>query len=68
MLAHNISDLILDAVKELPQEKQQEVFDFAVFLKKQNGIFRKGNTSFDDLVGVLEGPADLSTKHGEIYE
>lgn len=68
MLSNNISDLILDTVKELPQEKQQEVFDFAVFLKKQNGTFKKNTANLDDLVGVLEGPADLSAKHDEIYE
>ena len=68
MLAHNLSDLILDTVKDLPQEKQQEVFDFAVFLKKQKSIIKKGNSSFNDLVGVLDGPADLSSKHDEIYE
>jgi hypothetical protein len=68
MLAHNLSDLILDTVKELPHEKQQEVFDFAVFLREQNGNLKKGTASFEDLVGVLEGPADLSAKHDEIYD
>lgn len=68
MIMNNLSDLILNTLKELPQDKQQEVFDFAVFLKTQNGIPKKGNASFDDLVGVLDGPADLSAKHDEVYE
>lgn len=67
MLTQNLPDMILSTVKELPEDKQQEVYDFASFLKKQRPV-AKGGASFDDLVGVLEGPADLSSKHDEIYE
>jgi len=68
MLTQNLPDMILVAVKDLPQDKQQEVYDFASFLKKQNGTVSRGSASFDDLVGILEGPSDLSAKHNEIYE
>ncbi len=67
MLIQNLPDMILSAVKELPEDKQQEVYDFASFLKKQTAT-GKGSASFDDLIGVLDGPADLSAKHDEIYE
>lgn len=67
MLTNNYSELIQNIVQELPSEKQQEVYDFAVFIKNQ----QKSNgteSSFDDLIGSIEGPSDLSSKHDQIYD
>jgi hypothetical protein len=68
MLTDNFPELIFNAVKDLPADKQREVYDFAAFLKGQKVIDIGDEHSFDGLIGVLKGPANLSAKHDEIYE
>ncbi|HAJ79021.1 MAG TPA: hypothetical protein DCO75_04555 [Fibrobacteres bacterium] len=68
--AKKLTEQITHTVKELPYEKQQEVYDFAAFLK--NKTESKGNegpqSSLNDLVGIIDGSADLASKHDEIYD
>ena len=68
MFSNNYSSMILDTVKDLPPEKQQEVYDFANFLKLQRLAPSDATSSIEDIVGLFEGPADLSSKHDEVYD
>jgi hypothetical protein len=63
-----IAQRIKSAVEELPYEKQQEVYDFAKYLKNKVKRLAPRNASLTDLVGILEGPEDLSNNHDEIYD
>jgi len=56
------------AVEELPSEKQLEVFDFAQYLKTRVKRQAGGNGTFADLVGIIDGPADLAVNHDEQYD
>jgi hypothetical protein len=66
--ANELSQRIKSTVEELPYEKQQEVYDFAEYLKNKVKCHAPRNASLADLVGILEGPEDLSIKHDEIYD
>jgi hypothetical protein len=68
--AKKLSERITHTVKELPYEKQQEVYDFAAFLKsKAKSEDHEGSqSSLNDLIGIIDGPADLASKHDEIYD
>jgi hypothetical protein len=68
MLTDNIPAKIVDTLKDLSPDKQQEVFDFANFLKQQRLAPADPASSIEDIIGILEGPADLSSKHDEIYD
>ncbi|OGS35661.1 MAG: hypothetical protein A2293_01570 [Elusimicrobia bacterium RIFOXYB2_FULL_49_7] len=68
MLSNNYSSLILDTVEDLSPEKQQEVYDFANFLKLQRITPADPSSSLEDIIGLFEGPANLSSKHDEIYD
>ncbi len=67
----NIEQTVLEKLKTLPPEKQQEVLDFVEFL--QNKTHHKDSNTQDDkpvvsvltlaqkYIGCVEGPGDLST-------
>ena len=63
-----LPDRIKHTVEELPYEKQQEVYDFVEYLKTKVRTQAPRDASLADLIGVLEGPEDLSSKHDEIYD
>jgi hypothetical protein len=68
--AKKISERITHTVNALPYSKQQEVYDFALFLKRKDKInyHEEPKSSLNDLVGIIDGPADLASKHDEIYD
>ena len=66
--SHEIAQRIKSTVEQLPYEKQQEVYDFAEYLKNKVKHRAPRNASLAELVGILEGPEDLSSKHDEIYD
>jgi hypothetical protein len=68
--ANKITEQITHTVKVLSYEKQQEVYDFAAFLKNKTENRNHGNhqSSLKDLIGIIHGPADLASKHDEIYD
>jgi hypothetical protein len=68
--AKKLTEQITHTVKELSYEKQQEVYDFAAFLKNKTENDSLGNhqASLMDLIGIIDGPTDLASKHDEIYE
>jgi hypothetical protein len=68
--AKKIIDRISHDINELPYEKQREVYDFVAFLKSKTTTETpvKSQSSLDELVGVFDGPADLASKHDEIYD
>lgn len=67
----NIEQTVLEKLKTLPAEKQQEVLDFVEFL--QSKTHHKDSNTQDDkpvvsiltlaqkYIGCVEGPGDLST-------
>jgi hypothetical protein len=63
-----LADKIRHTVEKLPYEKQQEVYDFAEYLKTKVKNQAPGDASLTGLIGILEGPEDLSSKHDEIYD
>lgn len=63
-----IEQQILETFRSLPLEKQEELLDFAEFLKAKFNHLESTSTApisaFDaagDLIGCVEGPDDLST-------
>ncbi|MBD3422067.1 MAG: DUF2281 domain-containing protein [Chitinivibrionales bacterium] len=63
-----LPERIRHTVEELPYEKQQEVFDFAEYLRNKVKNQNTGKNSLADLIGIIEGPEDLSSNHDEIYD
>ena len=68
--AKKITERIAHTINELPHDKQQEVYDFVAFLKSKTtkGAPAKSRSSLDQLVGIINGPADLASKHDENYD
>ncbi|MDD5673953.1 MAG: DUF2281 domain-containing protein [Chitinivibrionales bacterium] len=68
--AKKMTEEITHTVKKLPYEKQQEVYDFVAFLKSKTMLETsiKTRNSLDELVGIIDGPADLASRHDEIYD
>lgn len=61
--------LINHTVEDLPYDKQQEVYDFAAYLKsKAKNAVTKNTSTLDNMIGILEGPPDLAANHDEIYD
>ncbi len=67
----SIEEKILEKLKALPPEKQQQVLDFVEFLlsritqnpfKHPNGKPMSALEAAKDVVGSLEGPGNLSTQ------
>ena len=52
---------------DMPPDQQREVYDFVAFLKSRTKTTIK-QSSLADLVGVIDGPANLAQEHDEIYE
>ncbi len=66
---NKLIELINHTVEELPYDKQQEVYDFASYLRsKAKGIKAQSNSNFSNMIDILEGPSDLATNHDEIYD
>jgi hypothetical protein len=64
--AKKISEQITHTVNALPYEKKKEVYDFALFLKQNKdkiNCHEVSKSSLNDLVGIMDGPADLASKH-----
>ena len=62
-------ELINNTVENLPYDKQQEVYDFATYLKsKTKKAVSKNPSTLGKMIGVLEGPSDLASNHDEIYD
>lgn len=67
----SIEQIVLEKLKTLPPEKQQEVLDFVEFLQTKNVEGEKNVqdgeqvksflTLAQEVIGCVEGPADLST-------
>ena len=61
--------LINHTVEDLPYDKQQEVYDFAVYLKtKAKNVVTQNTSTLGNMIGILEGPPDLASNHDEIYD
>jgi hypothetical protein len=65
--AEKLTEEISHTVMDLPPDQQREVYDFASFLKSKTKTVTM-RSSPADLVGVIDGPADLAQKHDEIYD
>ena len=64
-----LAELIRYTVEELPYDKQQEVYDFATYLKnKAKNTEPKSGSGFQSMIGMLDGPSDLASNHDEIYD
>lgn len=65
-----LAEQINHTVKVLSYEKQQEVYDFAAFLKSkiENENRENPRSSLNDLISIIDGPSDLASKHDEIYD
>jgi hypothetical protein len=63
-----LPDRIKRSVEDLPYDKQQEVYDFAEYLKTKWRSKAPKDASLADLIGIMEGPSDLSANHDEIYD
>jgi len=65
-----IKELINHAVNELPYDKQVEIYDFVNYLKEKFKVTagKKKKGALENLIGVIEGPKDLGSKHDEIYD
>jgi hypothetical protein len=68
--AKKISERITHTVNALPYEKQREVYDFILFLKNKDktSYHETSKSSLNDLIGIIDGPSDLASKHDEIYD
>lgn len=69
--AKKLTEKITHTVKVLSYEKQQEVYDFAAFLKSRTENEDREilpQASLKDLVDIIDGPTDLASKHDEIYD
>jgi len=58
--------MTLADLEKLPPEQLQQVLEFAEFLRSKNlkRTFPPGTSAYDlvkDIVGCIDGPADLST-------
>lgn len=67
-VVHTIVVRIKHTAEVLPHEKQQQIFDFAEYLKKKNKAVQSDGSSLLKIVGTLEGPADMAANHDEIYD
>ena len=66
---HKLLELIQHTVEKLPYDKQQEVYDFASYLKNKTKVDKiQTNSRFDSMIGIIDGPSDLASNHDEIYE
>ena len=65
--AEKLSEEISHTIMDMPPDQQREVYDFVAFLKSKTKPITK-LTSPADLVGVIDGPANLAQEHDEIYE
>lgn len=63
-----LSDRIKHTVEELPYEKQQEVYDFAEYLRSRTKSAARKQSALADLIGCFEGPEDMAATHDSIYE
>jgi len=65
--AEKLTEELSHTIMDLPPDQQREVYDFAAFLKSRTKttVLRSSPV---DLVGIIDGPADLAQKHDEIYE
>jgi hypothetical protein len=63
--AKKLTEELAHTVMDLPPDQQREVYDFAAFLKSRakTTVLRSSPV---DLVGIIDGPADLAQKHDEI--
>ena len=64
-----LTQLINHTVEDLPYDKKQEVYDFAVYLKsKTKNSVTHNISTLGNMIGILEGPPDLASNHDEIYD
>ncbi len=55
-------------VGQRPVTGKATVYNFASFLKVQRLAPVDASSSLEDIAGLFEGPADLSSKHDEVYD
>jgi hypothetical protein len=66
--ASNLAERIAHTVQQLPYEKQAEVFDFAEYLRCRKSVHGPEKKGMSEMIGIIDGPADLSANHDEIYD
>lgn len=64
----SLAERIRRTAEELPHEKQQEVYDFAAYLKSRSRARRSSGSSLREIVGSVEGPRELAANHDRIYD
>ena len=65
---HKLAEQIKHTVEELPYEKQQQIYDFAEYLKKKNNNARSDGSSLLKMVGTIKGPVDMAANHDAVYD
>ena len=65
---HNLAERIKHTAEELPYEKQQQIYDFAEYLKSRTKSTRPDGSTLLKIVGTMSGPKDLAANHDQIYD